>query len=79
MVLPLALSGLSRRIEKLTIQERANWTFYDSPRITFDNMRFGAPPEQATLAANPFARFNGQLFTQQIGCSRTDCARGSTA
>lgn len=66
MVLPLALSGLSRRIERLTIQERANWTWYDSPRITFDNMRFGAPPEQATLEANPFARWNGQLFTQQI-------------
>jgi len=66
MVLPLALSGISRRIDRLTIQERANWTFYDSPRITFDNMRFGAPPEQATLTANPFARWNGQLFVQQI-------------
>ena len=65
-VLPLALSGISRRIDRLTIQERANWSFYDSPRITFDNMRFGAPPEQATLEANPFARWNGQLFTQQI-------------
>ena len=66
MVLPLALSGISRRIERLTIQERANWTFYGSPRITFDNMRFGAPPEQATLAANPFARWNSQLFMQQV-------------
>jgi hypothetical protein len=66
MVLPLALSGISRRIERLTIQERANWTYYDSPRITFDNMRFGSPPEQAALAANPFARWNGQLFVQQI-------------
>ena len=65
-MLPLALSGISRRIQRLTIQERANWTYYDSPRITFDNMRFGAAPEQATLAANPFARWNGQLFTQQI-------------
>jgi hypothetical protein len=65
-VLPLALSGISRRIEKLTISERANWTYYNSPRITFDNMRFGAPPERATLAANPFARFNSQLFAQQV-------------
>jgi len=65
-VLPLALSGISRRIERLGIQERANWTYYDSPRITFDNMRFGAPPEQAALAANPFARWNSQLFQQQI-------------
>jgi len=66
MVLPLALSGLTRRIERLTIQEHATWTYYDSPRITFDNMRFGASPELATLAANPFSRWNGQLFAQQI-------------
>jgi hypothetical protein len=65
-VLPLALSGISRRIEKLTIQERANWTYYNSPRITFDNMRFGAAPERATFAANPFARWNSQLFAQQV-------------
>ena len=65
-VLPLALSGISRRIQRLTIQERANWSLYDSPRITFDNMRFGHPPEQATLEANPFARFNSGLFEQQI-------------
>jgi hypothetical protein len=65
-VLPLVLSGISRRIQRVTIQERANWSLYDSPRITFDNMRFGAPPEQATLEANPFARFNSGLFEQQI-------------
>jgi len=65
-VLPLALSGLSRRIERLTIQERANWSFYDSPRITFDPMRFGALPQDATLAANPFALWNSQLFSQRI-------------
>ncbi len=65
-VLPLALSGISRRIERLTIQERANWTYYNSPRITFDKMRFGAAPEQATFAANPFARWNSQLFAQQV-------------
>ena len=72
-VLPLALSGISRRIDRLTIQERANWTHYDSPRITFDNMRFGCPPargdargqsvralEQPALrAADPAARATG--------------------
>jgi hypothetical protein len=65
-VLPLVLSGMSRRVEKLQVQERANWTFYASPRITFDNMRFGHPPEQARLAANPFARFNSAIFQEQI-------------
>ena len=66
MVLPLALSGMSRTIDHVRIQERADWTFYDSPRITFDNMRFGHPLEKATLEANPFARFNADLFEQQV-------------
>ena len=66
MVLPLALSGMSRTIEHILIQERADWTFYDSPRITFDNMRFGHPPEEATLEANAFARFNAGIFEEQI-------------
>lgn len=66
MVLPLALSGMSRTIERIRIQEKADWTFYGSPRITFDNMRFGHPPAQATLEANPFARFNAKIFEDQI-------------
>jgi hypothetical protein len=65
-VLPLALSGLTRRIEHLHVQERANWSLYASPRITFDNMRFGHPPAEATLEANPFARFNSGIFQEQI-------------
>ena len=66
MVLPLAMSGMSREIRRIRIQERADWTFYDSPRITFENMRFGAPPERATFEANPFVRFNATLFEDQI-------------
>ncbi len=66
MVLPLALSGMSHTIDHVRIEERADWTFYDSPRITFDNMRFGHAPEEATLEANPFARFNADLFEQQV-------------
>ena len=66
MVLPLAASGMSRTIDRILIQERADWTFYDSPRITFDNMRFGRPSEEARLEANPFARFNAKIFEDQI-------------
>jgi len=29
-------------------------------------MRFGHPPDEATLEANPFARFNADLFEQQV-------------
>jgi len=64
--LPLVLSGMCRRIERVHVQERANWSLYASPHITFDNMRFGRDPAEATLAANPFARFNSSIFQEQI-------------
>lgn len=66
MVLPLALSGMSRTIESISIEERANWAFYDSPKITFDNMRFGRPPEEVTLDQSEFLAFNGRIFGDQI-------------
>ena len=66
MVLPLALSGMSRRIDKITIQERADWAFYDRPMVTFDNMHFGHPPEDVTLEGHPFLAFNSRIFTDQI-------------
>jgi hypothetical protein len=65
-VLPLVLSGMCRRIERVHVQERANWSLYASPHITFDNMRFGRAPEHATLAENPFARFNSGIFQEQL-------------
>jgi hypothetical protein len=65
-VLPLVLSGMCRRIERLHVQERANWSLYASPQITFENMRFGYPLAEATLDANPFARFNSGLFEEQV-------------
>jgi hypothetical protein len=65
-VLPLVLSGMCRRIERVHVQERANWSLYASPHITFDNMRFGRAPEDATLAENPFARFNSGIFQEQL-------------
>ena len=66
MVLPLALSGMSRSIDSIVIQERADWAFYDSPQITFDNMRFGQPPERVSLDQSEFLAFNGEIFKDQI-------------
>lgn len=64
--LPLALSGMSRTIEKLTLQERADWSVYDSTAITFDNMRFGAPVDEISVDANDFLAFNSAIFTEQV-------------
>ena len=37
-VLPLALSGMSHTIDKITLQERADWSVYDSTAITFEHV-----------------------------------------
>jgi hypothetical protein len=66
MVQPVALSGMSKDIEKVTISERANWSYYNNGDITFDCMKFGAPKKQATLEKNDFARFNSDIFSEQI-------------
>jgi 2,4-diaminopentanoate dehydrogenase len=65
-VLPLALSGMSRSIDRITLQERADWTFYESTHITFDNMRFGCPADQVTEQASDFLRFNSGIFKEMI-------------
>jgi hypothetical protein len=65
-VLPLALSGMSRRIERITIQERADWSFYESTGITFDNMRFGRPLDEVTEDASDFLAFNSGIFREEV-------------
>jgi hypothetical protein len=65
-VLPLALSGMSRRIERIALQERADWTFYESTHITFDNMRFGRPVDEVSEEASDFLRFNSGIFQEEV-------------
>lgn len=65
-VLPLALSGMSRTIDKITLQERADWSVYESTGITFDNMAFGQPVDQISPTANDFLAFNSAIFTEQV-------------
>lgn len=64
-VLPLALSGMSRTIDRFILQERADWSLWESTEITFDGMWFGRPPQDITPTANEFLTFNTSLFTQQ--------------
>ncbi len=65
-VLPLALSGMSRTIEKITLQERADWSVYESTAITFDNMAFGRPVDQISPTGSEFLAFNSSLFIEQV-------------
>lgn len=65
-VLPLALSGMSRTIDKITLQERADWSVYESTSITFDNMAFGQPIEDISPTASDFLAFNSGIFEEQV-------------
>ena len=65
-VLPLAMSGMSRRIDRITLQERADWSFYDSTAITFDNMAFGQPVEDISPTTNDFLAFNSGIFANEV-------------
>lgn len=65
--LVLALSGLSRRIDHVKITERANWSRYGSPRITFDLVRFGHLPSETELRNHAHARVMSDLFLQSVG------------
>lgn len=64
-VLPLALSGMSRTIDQLTLQERADWTLWESTEITFDGMWFGRPTDEVTPTANEYLSFLTRLFVEQ--------------
>jgi hypothetical protein len=65
-VLPFALSGMCRSVERVTLQERADWSLYESTSITFDNMRFGRPAEDVTEEASEFLRFNSGIFKEEV-------------
>jgi hypothetical protein len=65
-VLPFALSGMCRTIQRVTLQERADWSFYESTNITFDNMRFGRPADEVTEEASDFLAFNSGIFQEEV-------------
>ncbi|MEO9969515.1 MAG: dihydrodipicolinate reductase [Hyphomonadaceae bacterium] len=65
-ILPLAMSGMTRKLEHIRLQEKADWSFYESTFITFDNMCFGGPLDQVSEDANDFIKFNSGIFKEMI-------------
>ena len=64
--LPLALSGMSRTIDKVTLQERADMTLYESTDISFGNMAFGQPLDRITVEDGGFLASMNAMFTEQV-------------
>ena len=65
-VLPLALSGMCRTIDKITLQERSDMTLYDSTDISFGNMKFGEPLDVIDPDVDDYLRDMKSMFVEQI-------------
>ncbi|BBY58905.1 NAD(P)H-dependent amine dehydrogenase family protein [Mycolicibacterium sarraceniae] len=65
VVVPLALAGMSRAVEHIKVQERADWSVYDSVEITFDQMHFGSSIDEVDAQTDGL-RFTSQLFQEQV-------------
>ena len=64
-IIPLAMAGMCREITQVRVQERADWSMYDSVDIAFDQMLFGSPLE-AVVADAPSLQYTSNLFRQQV-------------
>ena len=51
--LPLALTGVSERIEELRVAEVLNYATYNQPMVIFDIMGFGRPLDQVPMILQP--------------------------
>jgi hypothetical protein len=52
-VLPLTMSGLFRRVDRLVVQELLDYSSYASAAMLFDIMGFGRAPDAPVLGADP--------------------------
>lgn len=78
-VLRLAPSGMSRTIETITLQERADWSVYESTSITFGNMAFGQPIEGISPTTNEFLAFNSAIFEERVWFLADELRAGTDA
>jgi hypothetical protein len=73
-LLPLSMSSLSRRIDKIHVTEISDFSFYPSPEIMLDVMGFGKPlaqykseGKQRTHWLNGLFRENVQMIADGLG------------
>jgi 2,4-diaminopentanoate dehydrogenase len=65
-LLVLVSTGLLRSLDHIEVHEVGNWSLLESRGMVFENARFGSPPDEATLASNPYARTMGGYFKESI-------------
>ena len=65
-LLPLLLSGLSLRIDQISVQEVSTFQHYPAPEIMFDMMNFGCTPEEFELRSGRYGIWLNGLFTEAV-------------
>ena len=65
-VLPLSMSALSARIERIVVREISNFQYYPSPEIMFDSMGFGSTPEVFAAKSERQAHWLNGLFRENV-------------
>jgi hypothetical protein len=65
-LLPLLLSGLSLRIDKIEIQEISSFQGYPAPEIMFDMMNFGCTPDEFRARSERHSTWLNGLFTEAV-------------
>ncbi len=65
-LLPLLLSGLSMRIDRIDVQEISCFVGYPSPEIMFDMMNFAKTPEEFEIHSVRHRGWLDALFTEAV-------------
>ncbi len=65
-LLPVTLSALSGRIDRIVVREISNFQSYPSPEIMFDSMGFGSSEADFRSRSGRRSRWLGTLFAESI-------------
>ena len=65
-LMPLVLSSMSRRIDRVYVTEISNFAYYPAPDIMMGMMRFGQTAEQFEASAGRLKLWLGGLFRESV-------------
>jgi len=65
-VLPLAMTGLSERIDRISVLESTDFSFYPSRDVIFEMMGLGSPPEQFEASSARYVDWLSGLFRESL-------------
>lgn len=65
-LLPLLMSGLSLRVDRITVQEISNFQYYPSPEIMFEMMNFGRTPDDFAARSERHRNWLDGLFNEAV-------------